>query len=69
MRKIVSILGLWLMGMSAAHAVLEIEFVSGAVYRYHGVPRPDWYGLKDAAEKGDYFEAHITGRYTATRMR
>jgi hypothetical protein len=57
------------MGYDLAQGVLEIEFVSGAVFRYHAVPRWLWYGLKDAAEKGDYFESHVRGEYTATRMR
>jgi hypothetical protein len=46
-------------GYDEAHAVLEIEFVTGHVYRYHAVPRREWQGLMGAESKGRYFDAYI----------
>ncbi len=39
-------------GYDESHAVLEIEFVTGHVYRYHAVPRRDWIGLMEAGQRG-----------------
>ena len=55
-------------GYDEAHAVLEIEFITGHVYRYHAVPRRDWQGLMDAESKGRYFEAHIRDKYPTARV-
>jgi hypothetical protein len=56
------------MGYGASHAVLEIEFTSGRVYRYHMVPRRQWSGLQAAGSKGRYFDAHIRQKFPTTRM-
>jgi hypothetical protein len=55
-------------GYDDAHAVLEIEFVTGRVYRYHAVPRSAWTGLMDAESKGRYFDAHIRDKYPMKRV-
>lgn len=55
-------------GCDDSHAVLEIEFVTGHLYRYHAVPRRDWIGLMEAKSKGRYFEAHIRDKYPAVRV-
>ena len=55
-------------GYDLTHATLEIEFVSGLVYRYHAVPRSVWYGLMDASSKGSYFDAHIRNRFPTMRQ-
>ena len=55
-------------GYDDAHAVLEIEFVTGHVYRYHAVPRRDWQGLMDAQSKGRYFDANIRDKYPMKRV-
>jgi hypothetical protein len=56
-------------GYEKAHAVLEIEFVTGHVYRYHAVPKREWIGLMKAKSKGRYFEAYIRNKYPAKRVR
>ena len=56
------------MGYDASHAVLEIEFTSGHVYRYHMVPQRDWSGLEAASSKGSYFDAHIREKFPTTRL-
>jgi hypothetical protein len=55
-------------GYDDAHAVLEIEFVTGTVYRYHAVPRREWTGLMEAVSKGRYFDAHIRDKYPMKRV-
>jgi KTSC domain len=55
-------------GYDQSHAVLEIEFVSGRVYRYHMVPRREWSGLLGALSKGRYFDAHIREKFPTMRM-
>jgi hypothetical protein len=55
-------------GYDDAHAVLEIEFVTGTVYRYHAVPRSAWTGLMEAPSKGRYFDAHIRDKYPMKRV-
>ncbi|MDN4596522.1 KTSC domain-containing protein [Leifsonia virtsii] len=42
---------------------LEVEFVSGEVYRYLLVPRRVWRELRTAESAGAYFSAEIRGHY------
>ena len=42
---------------------LEVEFTSGAVYRYFLVPSRVWEALLAADSAGGYFGAEIRGRY------
>jgi hypothetical protein len=42
---------------------LEIEFVSGTVYRYRGVSQDAFEDLRDAPSKGAYFNRHIKDAY------
>jgi len=39
--------------------VLEIEFHSGGIYQYSGVPQSIYDGLMNAASKGKYFHQNI----------
>jgi hypothetical protein len=55
-------------GYDEALAVLEIEFVTGQVYRYHAVPRREWHELMQAESKGRYFEAYIRDKYPTMRV-
>ena len=55
-------------GYDAEHAVLEIEFVSQQVYRYHFVPRQVWNELMQAASKGRYFDGCIRKKFPAARI-
>jgi hypothetical protein len=48
--------------------VLEIEFCSGAVYRYLAVPERVHRELLAAVSKGRYFSSHIRERYRFQRM-
>jgi hypothetical protein len=49
--------------------MLEVEFSSGSVYRYSGVPRSTFDALMRSASKGGYLDAHIKDRYSYRRVR
>jgi len=50
-------------GYDTTDHVLEIEFHSGGVYHYYGVPASVYQALMQASSHGKYFEAHIKGTY------
>jgi hypothetical protein len=47
--------------------VLEVEFSSGRVYRYHGVAKEDYEGLKASESKGRYVRERIVSQYRGER--
>lgn len=49
-------------------AVLEVEFTSGDVYRYHAVPASVHRALMDAESRGRYFVADIRDVYPTVRV-
>jgi hypothetical protein len=48
---------------------LEVVFVSGRCYFYHGVPADVFNAMKAALSKGTFFNAHIRNRFRYTRGR
>ncbi|MCR2763746.1 KTSC domain-containing protein [Microbacterium sp. zg.B48] len=56
-------------GYDPQTAELEIEFVSGDVYRYFAVPARVHRDLLAAASKGRFFRDRIRDRYPAQRVR
>ncbi|MES2254171.1 MAG: KTSC domain-containing protein [Pseudomonadota bacterium] len=56
------------MGYDADLALLEIEFVSGDLYRYHFVPRRVWNELRNAPSKGAYFANAIREKFPTARV-
>ena len=48
---------------------LEIEFVSGGVYRYIKVPQSVYDSFMSASSKGRYYHDYIKGKYTSTQIR
>lgn len=56
-------------GFAREARVLEIEFRSGAAYRYLDVPPAVFEGLKKAESKGRYFANFIRGKYEFQRIR
>ncbi len=48
---------------------LEVEFHSGGIYPYSGVPENVYQGLMRAASKGSYFHDHIKDRYPCRQVR
>ncbi len=55
-------------GFAREARILELEFRSGAIYRYHGVPPTVFDELKKAESKGRYFAQSIRGKYPFHRM-
>lgn len=55
------------MGYEAASRTLEIEFQSGAVYRYLNVPAHVYRGLCEADSKGRYFNDQVRDQYEFQR--
>ena len=49
-------------------AVLDLEFRSGAVYRYFGIPAQTFEELLRAESKGGYFNSHIRNRFAYARV-
>jgi len=49
-------------------ATLELEFRSGAIYRYFAVPHAIFQGLIAAASKGAYFNHHVRSRFRYQRL-
>ena len=50
-------------GYDAETKTLEVEFNTGAVYRYLNVPVSEYVGLLTADSVGAYFSKHIKGKY------
>ena len=51
-----------------AEAALDVEFVTGRVYRYLAVPDEAARGLAEARIKGTYFNRAIRDRYAFERL-
>jgi len=49
-------------------AVLELEFRSGAVYRYFGIPQQTLEELLRAESKGGYFNSRIRNRFAHAKV-
>lgn len=52
-----------MVGYDETRKLLQLEFRSGAVYLYIGVPAAVCQALLDASSKGRYFNGAIRGRY------
>jgi hypothetical protein len=55
-------------GYDANTQTLEIEFNSGGVYQYYGVPKSVYDGLMTATSHGSYFHAHIKDVYRYSKV-
>ena len=49
-------------------ATLELEFRSGATYRYFAVPQAVFEGLIVAESKGAYFNRYVRSRFRYQRL-
>ena len=50
-------------------STLRIQFHSGGIYDYSGVPESVYNGLMNAASKGSYHAAHIKNVYPYRKIR
>ena len=48
--------------------ILEVEFVTGGVYQYAGVPADEHEALMSADSKGTYMNANIRDHYSYVRI-
>lgn len=56
-------------GYDSIMQILEIEFHSGGIYQYRGVPESLHIGLMNASSHGKYFHVYIKDRYHYSRIR
>lgn len=62
-RQPVSSSNLRAVGYDISRQILEVEFHSGGVYQYFGVPADVHHGLIGSGSKGKYLHAFIKGAY------
>lgn len=55
-------------GYSKKRQILEIEFISGEVYQYLGVPENIHEGLMGASSRGHYLHYQIKGIYQFNKV-
>jgi hypothetical protein len=55
-------------GFDADINVLELEFASGAVYKYFGVPRKLYEAMRGADSLGAFVNREIVPRFRAERV-
>lgn len=53
----------------ASEQALDVEFTTGRIYRYAGVPEEVVLAMRGAFSKGAFFNRAIRGHYTYTRLR
>ena len=56
-------------GYDTDRRILEVEFKSGSIYQYSGVPEHEYEGLLNASSKGRYLNTHIKDRFTYIQVR
>ena len=67
-RQAVSSSNLRSVGYDSVSQTLEIEFHSGGVYQYHGVPQSVYIALMNAQSLGSYFYHNIRDSYSTVRV-
>lgn len=57
-------------GYDSIRPILEVEFKTGLIYQYFGVPQHLYQGLMQASSHGEYFDTYIKkGRFSYIRVR
>ena len=56
------------MGYDDAANTLEVEFRSGAIYQYYGVPQNMYEQLLQAPSKGQFINTYIKNAYAYSRV-
>jgi len=56
-------------GYSKRLHALEVEFVSGAVYRYSNVPPQIYRDLLSAASKAQFYDTNVRGHYPSVHVK
>lgn len=60
--------GVKAVGYDAATNTLEVEFPSGGIYQYYGVPQSKYEEFMRASSKGGFFAAYIRAEYQCKCM-
>jgi hypothetical protein len=55
-------------GYDSDSQTLEIEFIKSGIYQYHGVPSEEHQAMMNSDSMGKYFNAHIKGRYSESKL-
>lgn len=55
-------------GYDAESKVIEVEFVGGAVWRYHAVPVSVWESLCTAPSVGSFVAKHLKAGYAGAKV-
>lgn len=50
------------------NGILEVEFHSGGIYQYYGVPASVYNALMNASSKGGYLATMVKGHYEYSRI-
>jgi hypothetical protein len=56
-------------GYEASSLTLEVEFKSGSLYQYMGVPQNQYEALMNARSIGRHLNSNIKGRYRYVQIR
>ena len=56
-------------GYDAKTSELDVIFQTGRHYVYSGVPKVTYQEMRKAFSKGEYFNAHIRGKFPYSRTR
>jgi len=68
LREVVESSSLVSMGYDRGAQTLEIDPLTGGLYRYAGVPPEVWSGLRQATSKGQFFQDFVRDRFEAVRV-
>ncbi|MBT1606555.1 KTSC domain-containing protein [Curtobacterium flaccumfaciens] len=55
-------------GYDSGAELLQVDFLNGSSYEYHGVPEAVWHEFLGAASKGVYLHRSIKPFYLAYRL-
>ena len=55
-------------GYDAPSQILEVEFLSGTIYQYYGVPKNIYDRLMQAGSKGRFLNMYISNAYGYSRV-
>lgn len=56
-------------GYSKRLHALEVEFVNGAIYRYHNVPPQVYHDLLTATSKARFYDANVRGHFPSVHVK
>lgn len=67
-RQLVASTNIRSVGYDQASETLEVEFTTGAIYQYFGVPMNMYEQLMKEASKGRFFNTYVRNAYPFSRV-